>query len=127
MQIVNQKAFIAYSAHYNKRQVFTYYPIIEKQYSKISGNIFTKEPNYILFLMDKINKVVYTQRNPKKIEFNYLDPGQYKIKILIDENNNGLYDTGSIKLKRQAERFYDYEKPLELKSNWEQGNVNISF
>ncbi len=127
MVVLNNKTINSYSAHYNKKQIFVYVPTLNKQFSKISGTILTKEPNYILYLLDKSNNILYSQRNPKKIELNYLNAGQYKIKILIDANNNGLYDTGNIKEKRQAERFYYYEKPLDLKSNWEQGNVNITF
>ena len=65
--------------------------------------------------------------NPKTIDFKYLLPDTYKIKVLIDKNNNGVFDTGDLQTKTQPEQIYLYEKPLDVKSNWELGNINISF
>ncbi len=49
----------------------------------------------------------------------YLTPGKYRLIAIIDENEDGLYTSGSLKLKRQPERVILLEKSLELKADWE--------
>lgn len=54
-----------------------------------------------------------------RLVFSYLKPNTYKIKIIVDENDNKKWDTGNYKLKRQPERVIFYEKELTLKPNFD--------
>ncbi len=51
--------------------------------------------------------------------FENLKPGNYQVRIVIDENNNGIWDTGNYGERKQPERVIIYEKVLGLKANWE--------
>jgi uncharacterized protein (DUF2141 family) len=47
-------------------------------------------------------------------------PGEYELRLLVDENNNGQWDTGSFFTKRQQpEKVWLIEKKLNVKANWD--------
>ncbi len=46
-------------------------------------------------------------------------PGEYNLRILYDENNNGKWDPGSYSKKQQPEKAIPLEKKLAIKANWE--------
>jgi len=54
-----------------------------------------------------------------RLIFSYQKPNTYKIKIIVDDNDNEKWDTGNYKLKRQPERVIFYEKELTLKPNFD--------
>lgn len=49
-----------------------------------------------------------------------IHPGEYEIRILVDENRNGIWDTGVYygKPKKQPERVFSYREPINIKKNW---------
>lgn len=53
-----------------------------------------------------------------EIEFPYLNPDKYKIKLVIDQNQNGKWDTGDIENGIQPERVVYFPKILKLKANF---------
>ncbi|WP_422349355.1 Ig-like domain-containing protein [Flagellimonas sp.] len=56
---------------------------------------------------------------PKTFEFKNLDPGQYNIRVIFDDNGNGKWDTGSYLKKIQPERVSYYPDPIDVRANWE--------
>lgn len=46
-------------------------------------------------------------------------PGEYEIRILYDDNNNGIWDPGNFKEKRQPERAISLPQKLAIKADWE--------
>ncbi len=46
-------------------------------------------------------------------------PGEYELRVLFDRNNNGLWDTGDFKKKRQPEIVVTLSKKLVVKANWD--------
>lgn len=60
-------------------------------------------------------------------DFYYLDPGKYYVRMFVDSNRNGKWDTGLYANKRQPEMVYYYPQPLELKAMWEvEQNWNVN-
>ena len=49
----------------------------------------------------------------------HVDPGDYYLRLYIDTNDNGRYDTGNYAEHRQPEDTYYYNKKLRLKKNWD--------
>ena len=70
-----------------------------------------------LLLDKKVEKRVFLTSS-QKIEFNLLNPKKYIIKAIIDENENGVWDTGDYLLKKQPERIVYFPKEIELRANW---------
>jgi uncharacterized protein (DUF2141 family) len=55
----------------------------------------------------------------EEVEFPYLNPGNYRIRIIFDANQNGKWDTGSFLEKKQPERVIYYPGAIEMRANWE--------
>jgi uncharacterized protein (DUF2141 family) len=55
----------------------------------------------------------------KKISWNNLSQGQYNIRILNDENDNGKWDTGNYFLHQQPESYLRYTNDVLVKPNWD--------
>lgn len=47
------------------------------------------------------------------------EPGDYEVRVLFDENNNGYWDPGSYDKKLQPEKVYSIPPSLNIKANWE--------
>lgn len=54
------------------------------------------------------------------IDFRYVSPGKYNIRIIHDINKNKRYDTGSFLKKQQPERVSFYTKTLEIRAGWDE-------
>lgn len=56
---------------------------------------------------------------PKIFEFNNLEPGQYIVRVIFDDNGNGVWDTGSFLNKIQPEKVSYYPDVIDVRANWE--------
>lgn len=52
-------------------------------------------------------------------EFFYIKPGRYYIRMFVDSNNNGIWDTGDYASGRQAEEVFYYPEPVECREKWD--------
>lgn len=52
-------------------------------------------------------------------EFFYLKAGKYYLKAFVDNNGNGLWDTGDYYADLQPEEVYYYPKEVECKEKWD--------
>ena len=88
--------------------------------------VSSKNSAYIVELLNEKDVLIRLVKidKPKKVSFNLLPPGNYGVRITIDENNNGVWDTGSFLNRRQPEVVKYFDKKIELRANWD---VNESF
>ena len=56
---------------------------------------------------------------PQQFEFNNLEPSNYMIRVIFDENANGIWDTGSYLNKIQPEKVSYYPDVIDVRANWE--------
>ena len=54
-----------------------------------------------------------------RADFLNLLPGKYYLRLYLDYNGNGRYDTGDFSEHRQPEQVIYYPKTLNIKQNWE--------
>lgn len=82
--------------------------------SKLILDIKGTEGSYIVDLTnitrDKVFRS-YKINKDSKLEFPYLQKGEYSIRITQDINGNGIIDTGNVLLKRQPEKVRLYSLP----------------
>ncbi len=93
-----------------------------EDYGIINVNVSSsKKSSFIVELLNKDDLVVRKSKisKPETVKFQLLDPGNYFVRITTDENNNGIWDTGSFLEKRQPETIKFFDKTLELRANWE--------
>ncbi|QNJ97315.1 Ig-like domain-containing protein [Constantimarinum furrinae] len=56
--------------------------------------------------------------------FDYISPGMFYIRVIYDENKNGIWDTGSFLNRIQPEKVIYYPSKLEMRVNW---SLNETF
>lgn len=52
-------------------------------------------------------------------EFFYVEPKKYYLRAFVDDNQNGIWDTGDYDLRRQAETIYYYPEAIECQAKWD--------
>ena len=52
------------------------------------------------------------------VRFEFINPGEYFIRLIYDDNGNGRWDPGNFLRKEQAELVYYMEGAIEMNSNW---------
>ncbi|UZO82145.1 Ig-like domain-containing protein [Aquimarina sp. ERC-38] len=57
--------------------------------------------------------------------FNNIEPGKYDIRVILDRNNNGVWDTGSFLDKLQPEEVFYFPELIDLRGNWERKETFI--
>ncbi|MCJ8163774.1 Ig-like domain-containing protein [Pontibacter sp. E15-1] len=93
----------------------------------ISGSITTKSTSYIVQLLNSDYKVVEEKRDPKKNVFKNIEPGTYRVRVLVDENNNGNWDKGDPEMKNAPEKVYIYPEAIDVRANWERDDIHLEF
>jgi hypothetical protein len=49
----------------------------------------------------------------------FINPGDYQIRVLFDDNNNGKWDTGDYSKKQQPDKAITLPQKLAVKANWD--------
>jgi len=67
---------------------------------------------------------IYAKQS-QAFQFNNLDPKNYGIRIILDENANGKWDTGNYLKKIQPEIIKYYPDLIEIRANWEKNETFV--
>ena len=78
-------------------------------------------PQVIIELTTENGKTVDKQiiTNTQELSFEYLDPGKYKLKAILDLDANGVWSPGNFNKKLQPEKIIFYNGTLEVRANWD--------
>lgn len=93
-----------------------------EEYGTLYLNISGIEGNAIVQLLNSSDAVVREQKvkSNNTCDFYFLQPNtKYYIRMYIDSNNNGKWDTGTYDKKIQPEQVYYFPKVWEMKANFE--------
>lgn len=79
-----------------------------------------QDTTIVVQLIDASDKPVksVTTRNGNA-EFFYVNPGKYYMRMFIDSNKNGIWDTGDYANDKQAEEVFYYHDGIECKEKWD--------
>ena len=74
----------------------------------------------IVELLEKDN-VLYKMSSADKTSFFFetIEPKQYTVRIIYDENANNEWDTGNYLAKKQAEEIIYFPKLIDVRANWD--------
>ncbi|WP_320813983.1 Ig-like domain-containing protein [Flavobacterium sp.] len=53
------------------------------------------------------------------LRFDLIEPNVYSLRVIYDDNKNGIWDTGNYLEKRQAEEVKYYSKSVDVRANWD--------
>ena len=66
---------------------------------------------------DDVLKQAFTDNG--NAEFFYVNPGKYYLRMFVDSNGNGVWDTGNYDGDVQPEEVYYYPEEIECKAKWD--------
>lgn len=139
----DQKLFVDFKKDPLQKYAMTFFPgaltdFYEKSNDTLAYKLNTKEledyGNLILNLQNvKRFPIIVEITNKKgdnvlasaysegktKIEFNLLAPEEFSIRIIYDDNKNGIYDSGNFLSKTYAEEVFYFQKPVDVRANWD--------
>jgi hypothetical protein len=75
-----------------------------------------------LFQDQQLKKEISFKNSPYII--NDIKAGEYDIYLIVDNNKNNLWDTGSFILRKLPETIYRYKESLNIRTNW---NLEIDW
>lgn len=93
----------------------------EADYGKVVlrfENLDLKQNPVLQFVLGNDVKESYPLTN-KEWSKNLINPGEYEIRILFDENKNGQWDHGDYSKKLQPEKAITLSQKLAVKANWD--------
>ncbi len=98
----------------------------------LSLQLQTVEVHFEVQLIDNNGKLIRTSRDLKNITFKYLTPAEYKIQVIVDSNNNHIWDAGSFPKRIEPEKVILYKNSenksfVPIRANWEVGPLVITF
>ncbi len=102
----------------------------EKEYARMIVTVsgLLGRPAFIE-LLDKSEKVVRMEYVIDDVaDFVDMKPGDFYMRLVLDDNDNGLWDTGNYDEKRQPETVIYNDRMFTLKANWEDNeswDINI--
>ena len=85
------------------------------------GKLFIDSlPNYPLVLeLLKGDEIVRRIKARHTTSIDSLKAGTYSLRIIEDENENGVWDSGKLIHKRTAEKVWLYPKEIKIRDNWD--------
>ncbi len=101
----------------------TFFSHSETDYGSLKINFKKQVSNPCLIQLvdltgEKVFKEFYAEKDTV-CEFNFLDAGSYRIKIINDRNKNRIWDTGSYLKHFQPEYIEFYPEAIIVRSNWD--------
>ena len=122
-----------YSLTVPKETVSSFYESIQKSYRfDFEGDktenygtltITIENPPTPIFWLQMLNEsgdVIYSKYGKEsQITFNSLKPGKYQLRILVDNNENGIWDTADFANGEFAEDVYILDKKIDIRPLWE--------
>lgn len=96
-------------------------------YGSIVLDVKKETPHPVILQLlsrDEVQETVYLSES-KKVEFTLLDPKEYSVRAIIDENNNHVWDSGNFLLRKQPEQIIYLEAEFKLRANWVQNEVFV--
>ena len=93
----------------------------------LSGSVQTTAKRYWVQLLEANGQVQTTLDSPKRTyRFDNLQPGTYRLRILIDQNGDGRWQGGDPQLRQLPEPVVLFPKTIQVRSNFD--NVeSLSF
>ena len=90
-----------------------------EQYANVYFKVNVKDGAFVELLgsSEKLLRTVPVSNGT--FAFTNVSPGTYYLRLTIDSNGNGKWDTGNYKEHLQPEEVYYYPKKLRLRANWD--------
>lgn len=90
-------------------------------YARLTVNLPSKYygPGFLLQVINDVDTIHQKPVLDTTVTLLRVAPGNYKLRLIVDENENGNWDTGDLFGKKQPELVVPYTLPIMLKPGWE--------
>lgn len=90
----------------------------EKSSGVLNITLNTEISDFTIQLISTSDEVMYEEKNQKKVSFNSVSPDTYKIRILIDDNQDGKWSYGNLLKNEEPETVYIHPEETVIRENW---------
>ncbi|MEP2024121.1 MAG: Ig-like domain-containing protein [Reichenbachiella sp.] len=97
------------------------------QLGSVSGQITTSYTSFTLQLVNTNYQIIEEVKNTNTFNFQYVKPGKYTFRVMIDNNNDGHWSYGNILKDQTPEQVYFYPEIFDVRANWQLENIKVSF
>lgn len=98
-----------------------------ENYGIIKGKVTNMNSAFIIELLSENYSIKDSITNETEYQFNYVDPGKYRIRLIEDRNGNKKWDPGNPYTLESAEKIYYLDELITVKANWEIIDKNFDF
>lgn len=118
---IDSAAFVGVYGHVNNASEYNISIPSLDTYSSFFVNIKgLKDSALIVQLLNNSDKVeAFAKAENNHAEFYFVKPGKYYMRMFVDKNNNGKWDTGDFDSGLYPEPVYYYPNPFDLKAKWD--------
>ncbi len=78
-----------------------------------------RQPMVMQLLNSSDHVVKEVRMTDNTAQFFYVTPDKYYLRLILDSNNNGRWDTGDYASGRQPEQVYYYNEQIECRAKWD--------
>ncbi|MBI3136551.1 MAG: Ig-like domain-containing protein [Bacteroidetes bacterium] len=109
-----------YGAAVQKTQSFTFEKYQSSYYGSLivtTDSVFTSP--CLVYLLNANGESIDTAVYSPRFVFENLVPGDYQLRLVVDEDQNGYWTTGSFQEARIPEKVIYFNETIQVKSKWE--------
>lgn len=125
----NENAFTDIFGNKSKLYIKRFTLDTEDNYGNISIKATVPDTlaSYIIQWMNDKETIYRQDIISKNTTLNYLTypTAKYRLRVIYDENKNGIWDTGNVFNKQQPERTWTFDKIISLRPNWDLEEVMV--
>ncbi|WP_347159890.1 Ig-like domain-containing domain [Pontibacter chitinilyticus] len=93
----------------------------------VKGKVETNASAYTIQLLTPQYVPIAEVKDKKAFTFAKIEPGKYLIRVLVDTNNNGIFDKPDPKLEKPLDKVYIYPQPITVRANWDLEDIKLEF
>ncbi len=117
---IDSTVFISVENDTLDKMIINYKIKKEEDYGVLGGSVVTNEESFFIQILSKDYKLEQEQYNASEFKFEFVEPGEKILRILVDNNKNGIWEKGSFKERIPHEDVYFREEgTINIKPNWE--------
>ena len=116
-------AFMDYYGETNDTDLIRFNTLSFEDYGslRLVTNVEGYTGNKLIELLDKSGSLYdrYSFKDAAMIHYPLLAPMSLQVRMVLDTNGNGRWDTGDLDKGVQPERVYYYDEPIQVRVNWD--------
>jgi uncharacterized protein (DUF2141 family) len=120
------EAFTTADNDTSKAMGYSYKFIDPTNYGIQNISVQTSYTSYTIQLLKENYEIVQEVKNQNNFSFNTIEPGKYKIRVLIDANEDGVWSPGNMLEQIEPEPVYIYPDVLVIRADW-QTSLTLTF